>query len=154
VTPPRAEKDLDALNGRFIEAMESLGHTGYSLSKELGTSEAVISNIRNRKNPPNIQLVRELLNKHLELDPDWLLFGRGDMKRTSLPTGAPAQGVTDILASIEQRIRSIDQRIDQALNVQLERTVVEDESMADLEDRISSLEKKIVALKKAPDRKL
>lgn len=153
MTPPRAEKDLDALNGRFIEAMESLGHTGYSLSKELGTSEAVISNIRNRKNPPNIQLVRELLNKHLELDPDWLLFGRGEMKRTSLATGTPAQAVADVLNSIDQRMRSIDQRIEQALNVQLERTVVEDESMADLEDRISSLEKKIEALKKVPDRK-
>jgi transcriptional regulator with XRE-family HTH domain len=153
VTLSHAEKDLDALNGRFIEAMEDLGYTGYSLSKKLGTSEAVISNIRNRKNPPNIQLVRELLNKHLELDPDWLLFGRGEMKRLALPTGIPSQSVADMFQNIEKRILSIDKRIDQALNVQLERTVVEDESMADLEDRISSLEKKIESLRKVPDRK-
>lgn len=137
------EKDLDALNGRFIQAMESLGHTGYSLSKDLGTSEAVISNIRNRKNPPNIQLIRELLNKYLDLDPEWLLFGRGSMRRSQAGPGtersAKPGGIT--LASIDQRVAGLEQLIKRSLNAQLERSVVVDETVSDLEQRIATLEK-------------
>lgn len=147
------KKDLDALNGRFIEVMLSLGHTGYSLSKELGTSEAVISYIRNRKQPPSIQLIRELLIKHSDIDPDWLLFGRGQMKRMTVLTESHAQIATDLLKRIEQSLHYIVQRIDQALVAQLERTVTADELVADLEDRITSLEKKLEALTKVPDRK-
>ena len=152
----RTEKDLEALNGRFIEAMEALGHTGYSLSKELGTSEAVISNIRNRKNPPNIQLIREMLNKYLELDPDWLLFGRGSMKRQAQagrPMEVRGSEPVSALASIDRRMAALEELIMRSLNAQLDRTVVEDESIADLEERIAALEKRIADVRKVPDRK-
>lgn len=147
---------MDALNGRFIEAMEALGHTGYSLSKELGTSEAVISNIRNRKNPPNIQLVREMLNKYLELDPEWLLFGRGAMKRvpgaSARPTAANPEADA-LLRSVDSRMASLEDLIKRSLHNQLERAVVEDESLADLDERIAALEKQLSGLKKGPDRR-
>ena len=42
------------INDRFIKVMTYYGHSGYSFAKELGTSEAVISNIKKKKNPPNI----------------------------------------------------------------------------------------------------
>lgn len=51
------------MNARFLLAMEGLGHTGYSFSKVLDTSEAVISNIRKGKNPPNVQLLERMLKK-------------------------------------------------------------------------------------------
>lgn len=139
-----------------MEAMEALGLTGYSLSKELGTSEAVISNIRNRKNPPNIQLVREMLNKYLELDPEWLLFGRGSMKRvpglSARPNGADgAPG--EFLRALDNRMASLEELIKRSLHNQLERAVVEDESLADLDDRIAALEKQLSGLTKGPGRK-
>jgi hypothetical protein len=154
VASPRTEKDLDALNGRFIEAMEALGHTGYSLSKDLGTSEAVISNIRNRKNPPNIQLVRDMLNKYLELDPEWLLFGRGSMKREGgRAPSLPSTGTDHVLSSMDSRMASLEALIKRSLHNQLERAVVEDESLADLDERIAALEKQLSNLTKAPGRR-
>lgn len=145
------EKDLDALNGRFIEAMEGLGHTGYSLSKALGTSEAVISNIRNRKNPPNILLIRELLNKHLELDPEWLLFGRGAMMRqppTRQGEQKRAAETASVVQVVDKRLAGLEQLIKRSLNAQLERAVVTDETVADLEQRISTLEKSLTDARK------
>lgn len=148
----RTEKDLEALNGRFIQAMESLGHSGYSLSKELGTSEAVISNIRTLKNPPNIQLVRAMLNKYLELDPEWLLFGRGEMRRGG---GAPIRGKQEegTLTAIEKRLASLEDLIRRSLHNQLERSVVEDETLADLDERMVALEKRLETIRKGPGRK-
>jgi hypothetical protein len=155
VTTLRAKKDLDSLNGRFIEAMEALGHTGYSLSKDLGTSEAVISNIRNRRNPPNIQLVRDMLNKYLELDPEWLLFGRGSMKREGdrATPSMPPNGTDQVLRSVDSRMASLEELIKRSLHNQLERAVVEDESLADLDERIAALEKQLSNLTKAPGRR-
>jgi transcriptional regulator with XRE-family HTH domain len=79
--------------------MERLGYTGYSLSKALETSEAVVSNIRNGKNPPNVLLIRALLNKHEDVDADWLLSGKGgcsrpagwgmSLLRSGIPVGWP-----------------------------------------------------------------
>ncbi len=151
MTSGRPEKDLDALNGRFIEAMEAFGHTGYSLSKELGTSEAVISNIRNRKNPPNIQLVRALLNKYLDLDPEWLLFGRGGMRKES--GSRPADQDSGSLQAIERRMGLLEELIRRSLHTQLERSIVEDESLADLDERMASLERQLEALKKDPGKR-
>ena len=136
--------------------METLGHSGYSLSKALGTSEAVISNIRTRKNPPNLQLVRDLLNKHLELDPEWLLFGRGSIKRdlgAAAGNGTTKTSDGQVLHSIENRMASLEDLIKRSLHNQLERAVVEDESLADLDERIAALEKQLEGLKKGPDRR-
>ncbi|MEO8069037.1 MAG: hypothetical protein ABI599_15175, partial [Flavobacteriales bacterium] len=145
------KRNAEALNDRFIAAMEELGYTGYSLSKALGTSEAVISNIRNRKNPPNILLVRDLLDKHLALDPDWLLFGRGQMLRDKGEADpAERKGVKrgDLLARVDRRLESLEQLIKKSLHTQLERTVIEDETISDLAERVQALEKEVVGIKK------
>lgn len=152
----RMKRDLEALNGRFIEAMEALGHTGYTMSKELGTSEAVISNIRNQKNPPNIMLVREMLNKFLELDPDWLLFGRGVMMRSAQrakPAVLVAPAREEALKSVDRRLDRLEQLIRKSLENQLERSVMEDESMADLEERLASIEKRLAPARKVPGKR-
>ncbi len=135
--------------------MEALGHTGYSLSKELGTSEAVISNIRNGKNPPNIGLVRDLLNKYVDVDPDWLLFGRGSLRR-GVPgaTGAiQAEDGQVTLSDVDKRLAGLEGLIKRSLHAQLDRAIVEDEAMADIEDRIASLEKRLEDVRKGPDKK-
>ena len=67
------------LNTRFMQALEAVGHTGYSAAKHFSTSEAVISNIRHGKNPPNVLLVQALLLAYPSLSADWLLTGRGAM---------------------------------------------------------------------------
>ena len=102
------------INDRFIKAMRHLGHTGYSFSKKLGTSEAVISNIRKKKNPPNIILVQKLLNMYLEIDPDWLLHGRGEMIRSEFPDSGADQNNTstvEVLNDISKRMAALEKAV-------------------------------------------
>ena len=102
------------INDRFIKVMTHYGHSGYSFSKKLGTSEAVISNIRKKKNPPNIILVQKLLNMYLEISPDWLLHGRGTLLR-----GEPSRAITDVpdeslsetLVEFSNRLKAIEKAI-------------------------------------------
>lgn len=102
------------INDRFIKVMDHYGHTGYSFSKKLGTSEAVISNIRKKKNPPNIILIQKLLNMHLEINPDWLLHGRGTLLRNELEdviTDVPDRSLSNTLAEFSNRLKAIEKAI-------------------------------------------
>ena len=74
-TPPPSS----TLNTRYMAALETVGLSGYGAAKEFGTSEAVISNIRHGKNPPNILLVQALIQAYPALSAEWLLLGKGKM---------------------------------------------------------------------------
>ncbi len=78
-TPTKPAPASADLNTRFMQALEAVGLTGYSAAKQFGTSEAVISNIRHGKNPPNVLLVQALLLAYPALSAEWLLTGRGAM---------------------------------------------------------------------------
>lgn len=138
------------LNSRFIEVMERLGHSGYSFSRELGTSEAVISNIRNGKNPPNINLVERMLHKYEEVDPDWLLAGRGRMFRREAGATALVNGGVgkELLPAMNERLIRLEKLMEKALAGQLERNILTDESVSDLERQVVVLEGELRELKK------
>ena len=136
-----------------MEAMERLGLSGYALSKALGTSEAAISHIRNGKNPPNILLVQELLKKYEELDAGWFLSGRGKMfRRTSAAaheesgTMSKEHGIT--MKALVERLERMERLVQRSVKAQLERNVLMDASVSDLEKQMGRLEKSVATLTK------
>lgn len=137
--------------------MERLGYTGYSLSKALETSEAVVSNIRNGKNPPNVLLIRALLNKHEDVDADWLLSGKGRMFKTGgmghEPVALRDTGGMALLTSMNDRLERIEMLLEKMNTLQVERDVVVDESISDLERTVRTLEKDVQEVRKDRRRK-
>lgn len=131
--------------------MESLGHTGYSFSKELNTSEAVISNIRKEKNPPNVQIIERLLNKYEEVNPEWLLSGRGHMLR-----GRPNEMFAEnteallILRQLDARVKKLDGLMQRSIKNQLERSIMMDEVVNDLQQQLIQLERNVKKVMKVP----
>jgi phage repressor protein C with HTH and peptisase S24 domain len=76
---------------RFVRILDHYGDTRYKFSKESGISEAVLSNIYQKKNPPKVEVLEFLLNKYKAVDGNWLLTGKGDMlKGSDSPSQAPA----------------------------------------------------------------
>lgn len=132
-------KKVDGLNARFIQVMEAMGHTGYSLSKKLSTSEAVISNIRLGKNPPNIQLVRDLLNEYEEVDPTWLLTGKGRMLVQPGMARSGEGGMEALAQHMDARFNELVKLFKKSLTAQLERNVLVDESISELEKQVDAL---------------
>jgi transcriptional regulator with XRE-family HTH domain len=136
--------------------MERLGLSGYGLSRELGTSEAAISNIRNGKNPPNILLVQALLNKYEEVDPGWLLSGKGRMFRRPLSEETTSPGLVQSVKGfddIAERLSRIEDLLIKSLSAQLERDVLVDESISDLSRQVDEQEKLLKAFKKVLDKR-
>lgn len=68
---------MDEINIRFVNIMKALGLSSYKLSRELGTSEAVLSNIKNGRNKPSTDIVEKILNKYEVINSNYLLRGLG-----------------------------------------------------------------------------
>jgi hypothetical protein len=66
---------------RFFQILDYYEDTRYKFSKESGISEAVLSNIYQKKNPPKVEVIEVLLNKYKAVDANWLLTGTGEMLR-------------------------------------------------------------------------
>ncbi|HMQ77199.1 MAG TPA: helix-turn-helix transcriptional regulator [Flavobacteriales bacterium] len=139
-----------SLNERFIHLMERLGHSGYSFSKELGTSEAVISNIRKGKNPPNILLVEQLLNKYEAVSAEWLLTGRGRpfKQEQERALAEPPRSIPGPAADGDRLVR-MEELLQRSIQVQLERNVLIDETMNHLQRQVIELDRRVAGFTKA-----
>lgn len=69
---------MDNFIDRFEKVIDFTGLSAYKLAKELGTSEAVISNIRSGKTKPSFDFLSKLLNKYKAINANWLYTGIGE----------------------------------------------------------------------------
>lgn len=76
---------------RFDEMLDSIGITAYKLSKEIGTSEAVISSIRSGKTKPSFDFLSKLLSKYEAINTNYLITGQGELSLKPAST-RPASG--------------------------------------------------------------
>lgn len=70
---------MENFSDRLEKVLEYLKISPYRLSKDIGASEAVISNLRNGKNKPSYELLNKILNFYEVLNAEWLLTGEGEM---------------------------------------------------------------------------
>lgn len=96
---------MEGINIRFAKIIDFKGLNTNSAGKKLNTSDVVIGNIVKGKNPPSYKIIKELLELFVDINPEWLLIGRGSMLRDtrppaagqeSPPVAAPAAVVTTI----------------------------------------------------------
>ena len=64
---------------RIEQLIDALGITQKDFAQRSGTSAAALSHITSGRNRPSLELVLKILNKHPNVNSDWLLFGKGSM---------------------------------------------------------------------------
>jgi len=124
---------IPELNARFLEVVKTLGYTGYSFSAKMDISQATFSNIRYGRRKPNIELVQKLVQQNPEIDADWLLLGQGTMFRKNKRSGSGSN-------SKDARFDRLETLIRKSIGLQMERSLLVDESMNDLEERMRAIE--------------
>ena len=55
--------------------------TPSKLADEISINRSRLSHILNGRNNPTLEVIQGILNKHSDINPDWLLFGQGTMIR-------------------------------------------------------------------------
>lgn len=108
---------------RFQELLDGLNISAYKLAKEIGTSDAVVSNVRTGKSNPSFEFLEKLLNKYEAINANWLICERGEkfnqpgfgVKAKQNPDLLTAQ--KEIIALQAENIRLKDQKIQELTEV-------------------------------------
>ncbi len=67
------------VNKRIILFMETQGFKLSEFADYLGIPRSRMTHIKNGRNKPNLEFIVKLLNKFPNLNPEWLLLGKGSM---------------------------------------------------------------------------
>jgi transcriptional regulator with XRE-family HTH domain len=86
---------MDELNKRVLSIMEAKQLTRSGFSAALEVSLPVLTHISSGRNKPGLELIQKLITTFPDLDPDWLLLGKGQMFRKT-------QEIPDLSTDLEQ----------------------------------------------------
>jgi phage repressor protein C with HTH and peptisase S24 domain len=79
------QANMPELSTRFLDAINSLGITGYKLTKEIPEiTQPKLTHIRNGRNEPSKSILASFLNKYPQINPEWLYTGEGKMFKTPI----------------------------------------------------------------------
>lgn len=67
------------MTNRIEQLIEALGITQKDFAQQIGISAAALSHVTSGRNRPSLELVLKILNKHPNVNSEWLLFGKGSM---------------------------------------------------------------------------
>ena len=119
---------ISEIKGRFLQFLEKQNISVYKFSTESGISKSNFSG-KSLSSELGGNQISEILTRFPELNPEWLLTGKGEMLRSESPKPAsstPADNdlVLKILAEKDRRIEQLilekhelEQRLDAVLRV-------------------------------------
>jgi transcriptional regulator with XRE-family HTH domain len=116
---------------RILRFLQLENKTSSQFAEEIGVQPSSISHIISGRNNPSLDFIIKMLGKYSNINPDWLLFGNGEMYRDNMsannvstsevPAGdsAPAEpGLFDLPGQIVEDNRKTD---DETRNEKVER---------------------------------
>ena len=71
------------MKDRIIQIMKAENMNASRFSEAIGVRRGTISHIVGERNQPSLDVVKGILRRFQTIDPDWLLNGVGNMRRTS-----------------------------------------------------------------------
>lgn len=72
------------LRERVMTIMEHEGMSSTKFADEIGVQRPKMSHIVSGRNNPSLDILQKILERFTYVSTDWLLFGRGEMKRESV----------------------------------------------------------------------
>ena len=76
---------------RIIQIMSQEGLNPSKFAEEIGIQRAAMSHITSGRNNPSMDVVEKILTRFNYINPDWLIFGKGYMKRENHQASLPKQ---------------------------------------------------------------
>ena len=79
---------METMKDRIRKIMELESSTPSRFAESIGIQRAAMSHILSGRNNPSLDVMTKILERYTYVNPDWLLFGKGDMKRVSTSNDA------------------------------------------------------------------
>ncbi|MDX2190829.1 MAG: helix-turn-helix transcriptional regulator [Bacteroidota bacterium] len=96
------------INLRISHLIDKLGHNKSSFANQVGVSQPIITHITNGRNNPGLEVIQKILQSFPEVNPDWLIMGRGEV---FLNNQLRIKMITDLLSDINEKIISIENEV-------------------------------------------
>ena len=74
---------MDECTDRIIKVMQEERMNASQFSNAIGVQKAAISHITSGRNNASFDVIKKILNKFDTINPDWLIMGKGSMRRQS-----------------------------------------------------------------------
>ncbi len=74
--------NMKDLPGRLITFIKYLGLNNSRFADEINVQRSGISHILSGRNKPGMDFISKILESYPDLNPDWLIMGRGEMLKT------------------------------------------------------------------------
>ena len=109
------------INDRILELISATGLSRSAFSQEVGIQPQTLHHIvSGRRTKPGCEVLEKIVLRYPELNPGWLLTGKGAMWLTYSETGAQAAEEPAVygtrLARLEQRVSALEHKIGPARN--------------------------------------
>ena len=87
----------------IFEKLKAIGriNTYVDLAKVLNTNKAGIHDLKAGRKKASVDNFRSMINSYPEINPEWLLMGKGDMLCAAEPAPTQAVPAADLLVSID-----------------------------------------------------
>lgn len=69
------------MKDRILAIMKQEGMSPSRFAEEIGIQRAAMSHITSGRNNPSLDVITKILERFPAINPDWLLFGKGGIKR-------------------------------------------------------------------------
>lgn len=81
---------------RIKEIMDRENLTPSAFADQLGIGRAVVSHILNGRNNPSLEVITKILETFKNVDPTWLLFGKGSLDQSDMAKSMSKSGYGDL----------------------------------------------------------
>lgn len=87
------ESEATNMKERIIKIMECERMGQAQFASAIGIQRAAMSHIISGRNNPSLDVMTKILHRYPQINPDWLLLGKGEMLRDNTPAMVPADNI-------------------------------------------------------------
>ena len=87
------ESEATNMKERIIKIMECERMGQAQFASAIGIQRAAMSHIISGRNNPSLDVMTKILHRYPQINPDWLLLGKGEMLRDNTPAAEPADNI-------------------------------------------------------------
>ncbi|MDR1257765.1 MAG: helix-turn-helix domain-containing protein [Tannerellaceae bacterium] len=73
------------MKNRILQVMQREGLTPAKFAAAIDIQRSAVSHITTGRNNPSLDVIMKILEKYPYIDPDWLIYGKGNMMRKNTP---------------------------------------------------------------------
>ena len=95
------ESEATNMKERIIKLMECERMGQAQFASAIGIQRAAMSHIISGRNNPSLDVMTKILHRYPQINPDWLLLGKGEMLRDNTPAMEPADNIAKIPPQIQ-----------------------------------------------------